>query len=615
MHGCVLLLRDLVCGLLIAAAPTNPGALSSPTPHAIQAPKPGTLVLTAALVDQDMRVRPVPLHRFVLLSAASDTTLMRTSVEGLVTLSLPPGSYTLSSLAPIAFEGQQFHWSLPVVIEAGVTLELSLSNDNAITEPAAPRSVPLPSSDRAETATTLFGRYGSSVFKVNAGLAHGTGFLVDTLGGVILTNSHVVENAEPGNLTVELDPRTRVRAQLLARDPDADIAVLRVHPLFLQGRAQIPLQNPTGRSPVVPGERLLAMGYPLHQELTITSGIASSVRAGAIISDVNINPGNSGGPLLNADGEAVAVNTFGDVAARGAGVSGSILVARAGPALSRAVAELEEAKSIAADSLPVMPSERLNITSLKAYADASDATLYRGFADISLGGFALTVQTPAQTFVALKAYEDDVAKDRKKREAKAGLSEGERYSEVREYRDWSEYVGMLSAPVVAIAIIPKVAETGGSVFARVLISPNLRATYKFQGDVRGAQVFRDGVSVEPIKGGHAPIKAWVENQWVSLKDVADQGFYVFDAELLRPDSTGIAPSIVVTVQDLKNPKRPKCRELPGEVIARAWNDFEEFYREARPSVRFWRADVKASKAHRPEWTNEDLKKECTWYTY
>ena len=356
MHGGVLLLRDVICGILIAAAPTNSAPLPIPPLHAIQAPKPGTLVIIAALVDQDMRVRPVPLHRFVLLSAASDTTLTRTSVEGRATLSLPPGSYTLNSLAPITFEGQEFRWSLPVAIEAGVTLELSLSNDNAITEPAAPRSAPPPSSERAETATTLFRRFSSSVFKVKAGLAHGTGFLADTLGGVILTNSHVVENAEPDNLTVELDPRTRVRAQLLARDPDADIAVLRVHPLFLRSRTRIPLQNPVGKSPVVPGERLMAMGYPLSQELTITSGIASSVRAGAIISDVNINPGNSGGPLLNVDGEAVAINTFGDVAARGAGVSGSILVARAGPALSRAVAELQRAQSIAADSLPVMPS-------------------------------------------------------------------------------------------------------------------------------------------------------------------------------------------------------------------------------------------------------------------
>jgi len=61
---------------------------------------------------------------------------------------------------------------------------------------------------------------------------------------------------------------------------------------------------------------------------------------GAIISDVNINPGNSGGPLLNIDGEAVGVNTFGDFSARGPGISGSVLIARGGAALAQAAGEL-----------------------------------------------------------------------------------------------------------------------------------------------------------------------------------------------------------------------------------------------------------------------------------
>ena len=604
----------LLCGLIISLVPSNAAIASPQSTHAVQA-KAGKLVITAALVDRDMHVRPVPMHAIVLVSATSDTIRARTNVKGIVSLSLLPGAYTLKSTAPIAFEEQEYRWSAALVIKANAITELALTNDNAVRAPAMSLITPPSPSDRVDPAATLFNRLKGSVFRVEAGLAHGTGFVVDTLGGVILTNAHVVENCEPGNLSVMLDPRTRIRAQLLARDPEADVAVLRIHPRYLTGRVRVPLQNPVGKMSVVPGERLIAMGYPLHQELTITSGIASSVRAGAIISDVNINPGNSGGPLLNVDGEAVGINTFGDVAARGAGVSGSILVSRAAPALARAAAELQQTESISDDSLPVLPSEHLSVAALKAYAETTDVALYRGFSDISLAGFNVTVQTPAQVFVALKAYENDVAKDRKKREAKAGLSDEERYSEVREYRDWSEYVGVSTTPVVAIEIVPRVAETGGSVFARVMISPYLQATYKFQGDVKGAQVFRNGSLVEAIKGGHAPTKMLVENRWVSLKDVADQGFYVYDAELLRPDSNGVAPSIVVAVQDLKSPKKLKCRELPADVIARAWNDFEEFYREAKPSVRFWQADVKASRARQAHWTNDALSGECSWYSY
>src|SRR5438132_5484793 len=185
-----------------------------------------------------------------------------------------------------------------------------------------------------------------------------------------------------------------------------------------------------------------------------------------------------------------------------------------------------------------MPTDQIDVGTVKAQADTTNPERYRDFADLDVGGFKLTVQIPLQTLVAVKARENDIAKDRKKRETKAGLPESQRFSEVREYRDWAEYVGAPTAPVVSFAIIPKVGETGGSLFKRLMLGPNLKATYKFKGDVRGAQVFRNQVPVEPIKGGHAPMKVFVENQWVSLKDVADEGLYVFDVEILRPDSSG-----------------------------------------------------------------------------
>jgi len=355
------------------------------------------------------------------------------------------------------------------------------------------------------------------------------------------------------------------------------------------------------------------MGYPLNQGLTITSGIASSVRAGAIISDVNINPGNSGGPLLNADGEAVAVNTFGDVSGRGGpGVSGSILMARAGPALARAAVELTQTPSPSSGVLPSMPTDQVDVGTVKAQADTTDPDKYRDFAGLGVGGFEVTIQTPMQTLVAVKAYENDIAKDRKKREARAGLPESQRFSEVREYRDWAEYVGAPTAPVVSFAIIPKVGETGGSLFKRLMLGPNLKATYKFKGDVRGAQVFRNQEPVEPIKGGHAPMKVFVENQWVSLKDVADEGFYVFDVEILRPDASGAPPSIVVAIRDLKSPKDLKCTEVSADVVAQAWNDFESFYQQNRPQGGFRRANPGAASERKPASSADFLKDDCKW---
>jgi len=605
--------RALATALLISTRPLFAQAQPrkpSPAPP----PKHGTLVITAALVDRDMQVRAVPLHALLLTGAGSDTLAIRTATDGSASLSVPPGTYTLTSVAPTEFQGHRYRWKLGLTITAVTTTAVALTNDNAAVEEGPKAPVSTLSDARLDPAAALFERLKGSVFRIQAGLAHGSGFLADTLGGVVLTNSHVVEAAEGDEITAVLDSATRVRAQVLARDPEADIAVLRLAPEYMTQRFRIPLQHPVERAPVVAGERLAAMGYPLNQGLTITSGIASSVRAGAIISDVNINHGNSGGPLLNVDGEVVAVNTFGDVPDQsGPGVSGSVLVARAGPALARAAAELAQTQPPTSGLLPVMPVDQLNVGTAKAEADTADPERYRDFADRQVGGFELTLQTPMQTLVVVKAHENDVAKDRKKREARAGLPEAQRFSEVREYRDWAEYVGAPTAAVVSFAIIPRVGETGGSVFKRLMLGPNLRATYKFKGDVRGAQIFRNQQAVEPIKGGHTPMKVYINNQWVSLKDVADAGFYVFDVELLKPDDSGAPPSIVVTIRDLKSPKDLKCTEIPTDVIAAAWNDFESFYQQSRPQAGFRRADNKVAFGRVPASSGEFLKNDCAWY--
>jgi S1-C subfamily serine protease len=578
-----------------------------------EAKPPGTIRITAALVDQEMQVRPVPLHSLLVASASGDTLAARTGLDGTATLSVPPGEYTIMSAVPALFQTHRYRWTTRVTVLAGGNREVALTNDNAATEEVDAPPSSQPSRERVDAAAALFDRLSRSVFRIESGLAHGTGFLADTLGGVVITNAHVIESSEANDISVVLDARTRVRGHLIAHDPSADIAVLRINPILIEGRSRIPLQRAEGKPAVVPGERLVAMGYPLHQDLTITAGIASSIRAGAVISDVNINHGNSGGPLLNIDGQAVAVNTFGDFSGSGGpGVSGSVLIGRAGPALARAAAEIGGAVIPSPELLPVMPSDRLEIARLKAYADSVDLKRYRKFSELEVGPFQLTVQTPVQTFVAIKAYEMEVAKDRKKREARAGLVETERYSEVREYRDWGEYVGAPTTPVVTLSVTPKVGETGGSVFKRLMLGPNLQATYRFKGDVRGAQMFRNGEPVEPIRGGHTPMKVFQEDRWVSLKDVADQAVYVFDVEALRPDSTGMPPSLVIVVRDLKNPGRLKCLELPAETVAQAWNDFEGFYGDHRPGLGFRRAEASVAKKRKSAQSAGFLKEDCSW---
>jgi 2-alkenal reductase len=157
----------------------------------------------------------------------------------------------------------------------------------------------------------------------------GSGFILDR-DGRIVTNNHVVQDATQLNVT--FSNRATVPAQLVGRDPDNDLAVVRVDPnATYQGSRSIQeLLRPAAlgdSDQVVIGEDAIAIGSPLGLQQTVTAGIVSAIRepgedvgvgsaagsldllGGAIQTDASINPGNSGGPLFNHAGEVIGVNT------------------------------------------------------------------------------------------------------------------------------------------------------------------------------------------------------------------------------------------------------------------------------------------------------------------
>src|SRR6266850_350595 len=139
----------------------------------------------------------------------------------------------------------------------------------------------------------------------------GSGVLIDRQGH-ILTNYHVVENAQ--QLEVTLADRRKLRAQVVGVDRTHDLAVIQV-------RAERLAPAVLGDSKaLVVGQKVYAIGNPFGLAGTMTRGIISSIRPvrapdgnfvdEAIQTDAAINPGNSGGPLLNSRGEVVGINTF-----------------------------------------------------------------------------------------------------------------------------------------------------------------------------------------------------------------------------------------------------------------------------------------------------------------
>ncbi|MGJ6961233.1 S1C family serine protease [Streptosporangium sp. G11] len=146
----------------------------------------------------------------------------------------------------------------------------------------------------------------------------GSGFLIK--GGYVVTNNHVVANADPsGQIQIQFNNRKSTSAVVVGRDPESDLAVVKPAETF--GAPEITLGNSDN---VVVGDPVIAIGSPLGLTGTVTSGIVSSlnrpVQAGeenssdttwlsAVQTDAAINPGNSGGPLVNVNGEVIGVNS------------------------------------------------------------------------------------------------------------------------------------------------------------------------------------------------------------------------------------------------------------------------------------------------------------------
>lgn len=571
--------RTMLAAALVVAVPC--AALAAQATAATRrppAPQP-VRIRTGIMVDAGQAV-PLKLYDLELISQpdSSQRFPVQTDLEGAAELRVPPGAYVLRSVKPATVSGRTYRWEIAVAVAAGRPTTVQVTSSNAIARGARPTRA-------YANPVELHNALQSGVVRVNAGLGHGTGFMVDGFPGLIVTNDHVVGTSP--EVIISVDSVTSVFAQTLVRDQDADLAILRINPSVCPDCLGLRLARPRdGEVLVRPGEQLVAIGYPLSQKLSITTGIASSVRDGAIISDVNVNEGNSGGPMLNMFGDVVGVNTFVESGRIGAGVSGAIAASVLLELLAKSEKELASAAVPRADLLPVMPRGRYPVSLLREIADTAKAIQYGMYTDIDAQNFKIQVSTPVAFVVRSRAAENEVASARRQRERSAGVSAGESYADQNELRDWREYVGDETAPVVGFKVEPKDGLEGeglagkiGGVLGRARRGQGARR--EFKGDVRGVTFTREGRMVRYVQGGHAPIRV-DESGMVATKDVADFGYYTLLPEVFEPDSTGKPPVIGVEIADLKNPNLPRRITLPPAVVAAIWNDFVPYYKSRFP---------------------------------
>jgi S1-C subfamily serine protease len=142
----------------------------------------------------------------------------------------------------------------------------------------------------------------------------GSGSVIDEQGD-ILTNYHVIADAE--KLTVSFGNGKAYPARVVGRDPDTDLAVIRLLETPRESLTIVPMGD---SDKLIVGQKVLAIGNPFGLDRTLTTGVISGlqrpIRAqngrpieGAIQTDASINPGNSGGPLLDSHGRMIGINS------------------------------------------------------------------------------------------------------------------------------------------------------------------------------------------------------------------------------------------------------------------------------------------------------------------
>lgn len=190
-----------------------------------------------------------------------------------------------------------------------------------------------PAIDVAAVLQTITPSVVTIISNLDDGRATGTGVVISS-DGEILTNAHVVENAESVSVMF-VDSLNPVSAQVLAIDMGNDLALLRVD---LSGLLPVVFADATS---IDIGDDVVAVGFALNLDggPTVTRGIVSALNRtitsgdgaldGLIQTDTAISSGNSGGPLLNTSGQVIGINTAvfrssTDVAANNVGFSISV---------------------------------------------------------------------------------------------------------------------------------------------------------------------------------------------------------------------------------------------------------------------------------------------------
>lgn len=544
---------------------------------AVAAQTQDNVMFRVALVDQELNLKPVPKYTLVIRKAdgpSSAEQKVSTSFEGVAGLPLPAGTYVVASAEPVNFAGKSFTWEKQFTVNAGETVEIDLSNDNAkVTAGAGAADAPRRHVSREGE---LFTMLRDGVVTVEGELGSGTGFIFDEKG-LVLTNQHVI--AKTNDIRVRFDKYTAVRARLLAEDPERDIAILQINlSAFPSGRVLKIAGSDRNDPSVVEGEHVFTIGSPIHQEKILSSGIASKIEARAIISDININAGNSGGPLFNSLGEVVGITAFQPKEKEdgGPGIAGIIRIEEASALVGKA-RELAAAKGVPSGELmPNAPDGTFPVETIKTAINRKDFKKQEYISDVK--NYQIKFMTPVYKFYEIDRDRMESLNNRDKRNKDKGVIDAA--DRFRDLRYWREYAGELR-PVVEILALPETAATGKSMLLSVATSATIGIgtplDHKYKADFYQMKLLCDGKEVTPISRSKIELKRDLQHYYKSKKRYTFAGVYAYPFDVFGPGRCGQMQLQVFSEEDIET---PITTTVNAAVKNRVWTDFNDFRRQS-----------------------------------
>jgi S1-C subfamily serine protease len=527
------------------------------------------LQVKIVLVDAERKATPVPRHALLVSDnpASAPPRRIVTGPDGIATVKLRPGMYTVESDQPVAFQGRAYQWTQRVDIAAGRDTVLDLTADNADAEPA-PTAATVSGAPQEADPAFLLPQWQDSVLALWTPTAHASGFVVAANGnanGLVVTNQRVIGAAT--SVEVQLSPSLKVAASVLAADPVRDVAVLWIDPKVIASVRPVPLScKEEVTTPVVQGQEIFTIGVSLRQQKEMASGTVARVNPHSIVSDFILARGSAGGPVFTARGDLVGITSIVDTP-DDQSTRGDSRVVRSEDACDVVASAEKNMKTAAAPSgshLPIEPSRPFPVEALKNAAERRAGSLspYQ----ISSSTFDVAFITPVLTYGAQHQAEQASRRDRNNT-TRTPAPDQMRLRPLMDFSNWSEYVWDFP-PVLLVRVTPKLVEGFWTMIAR--------GAARTQGvSVPPIKRFKSGFSRLRAFCGEAevtPIHPFTLEQRLSESDAIREGLYVFDPGALGPH----CGTVKLVLYSEKEPEKEDARVVDPGILQQIWQDFAPY---------------------------------------